>query len=243
MEFKLDASAADGALARLADRLEAAEPRSLRGTNPESLLISLSILFKSISDDELDRIRRLDGVLGFDMGAFVVAQDCANAMLDTLNKRDALRPTSNRRVEPATIEAAETLRARMLRLLAYHLDDDPKVATRLELIRAGQGHIDTARDLQKLAALYEEYTAQIQGDTRRYQAADIAEAYRLATAILGERTDSPKDDDARLADRQLRLTAVLNDAYAEIAAAAHFALRDSVRAKAFSSLYTLARSV
>ena len=242
MDFELNVANAEAAQARLQDRLDAAQPRDLRGLDPQGLVMGLAALIKSISADEADRLRTLDGVLGFAFERVQVLQDCALVLWHTLNARAALQPNKTQhRVAPKTIDAAEALRKRMLRLLAYHLDDSPKVERRLAEIRAGRGHVDTARDLQKLADLYGEFTAAIEGDARRYNANDATEAHRLAAEILGERTDGDADDEIRLNDRQRRINAVLAESHAEVVAAARFALRTSGRAEDFGSLHVLAR--
>jgi len=51
---------------------------------------------------------------------------------------------------------AQAARAKMLRVLEYHMGDVADVAADLEYIRSGAGYQDVASDLRMLADLYED---------------------------------------------------------------------------------------
>jgi hypothetical protein len=82
------------------------------------------------------------------------------------------------------VEAAFTVRGRMLKALEYNLEGDEDATRRLAGIRAGAGHLDLANDLQALAAMYREFKAEVEHDRKNYRKGDRAEAQKLAEQIL-----------------------------------------------------------
>ena len=71
----------------------------------------------------------------------------------------------------------------MQRVAEYNLDHLPDVSLKLADIRAGNGHIDMADDLMRLAGLYESHAAILAADTLRYRAGDTGTAKQFAQAI------------------------------------------------------------
>lgn len=80
-------------------------------------------------------------------------------------------------------EALET-RRRMLKTLAYQLDEDPEAQRKLTSIRDGSGHVDTANDLLALADMYADYEDEVKDDTKNYRATDVKLARELADKII-----------------------------------------------------------
>ncbi|WP_437676153.1 hypothetical protein [Sorangium sp. So ce131] len=84
----------------------------------------------------------------------------------------------------ALVERASETRARMLKTLEYHLDDDPEAAAQLAHLRAGAGHLDLANDLSGAAAMYRKHHESIKHDKRNYRVEDEQDASALAEQIL-----------------------------------------------------------
>lgn len=92
-------------------------------------------------------------------------------------------------VAPRVVTEATVLKAKMLKVLEYHLEDEEALAE-CAGIRSGMGYLDLAQDLRRLAALYMDWRELLAADRRRYAAADEKEALRLADEL------SPQDPGA-----------------------------------------------
>ncbi len=145
--------------------------------------------------------------------------------------------SSSAQVPPKIVSAALELRRGMIKVVDYHLGDDPVIANELTGIRAGSGHVDTANDLAELADLYETHYALLSLDKRHFRAQDTAEARRLSDAIydhLGRSAEIREWLEARN-----RVFALLKRSHAEVLAAASFLFRNEPHQLArFPSLYT-----
>lgn len=122
----------------------------------------------------------------------------------------------------------------MLDVCAYHFRDDAALRAQVDDIRSGQGYLDLAEDLHRLAGLYRGQAATLKQDLRFYREGDAKDALDLSGGITRElRSQGPQ------AAREVAwLTfAVLAALYAEVARAAHFLLREAGEA-AFPSLIT-----
>jgi hypothetical protein len=91
------------------------------------------------------------------------------------------------------VAEAAALRARMLKVAGYFLDDDPEHAPEVAAIRAGTGYKDVANDLYALASLYAKYKALFAHDRRHCRAGDAREAKRLADSIIASLGGSGSD--------------------------------------------------
>ncbi len=112
----------------------------------------------------------------------------------------------------------------MLEVCAYHFRDDAALRAQVDDIRSGQGYLDLAEDLSRLAGLYRAQAATLKQDLRFYRANDATDALDLSGRITrGLRSQGPQ------AAREVawRTFAVLAALYAEVARAAHFLLRDA----------------
>jgi hypothetical protein len=89
-------------------------------------------------------------------------------------------------VAAALHHEATTLRARMLRVLEYHLGDDAALAARMAAIRGGKGSIDLRNDLLALAELYRQHHAELADDRRHYRADDADSATRMAAEVTSQ---------------------------------------------------------
>lgn len=146
--------------------------------------------------------------------------------------------TSGARLPVELVTAASALRGRMLDVCAYHFRDDAALRAQVDDIRGGQGYLDLAEDLSRLAGLYRDQAATLKQDLRFYRADDAKDALDLAGHITRElRRQGPQ------AAREVawRSFAVLAALYAEVARGAHFLLREAGQAT-FPPLYSVARA-
>lgn len=175
----------------------------------------------------------------FDHSALADLRPAAEAVLWTqtqLAQVDA--GASGARLPVDLVAEASALRGRMLDVCAYHFRDDAALRAQVDDIRSGQGYLDLAEDLSRLAGLYRAQAATLKQDLRFYRAADATDAFDLSGRITRElRSQGPQ------AAREVawRTFAVLAALYAEVARAAHFLLRDAGPA-AFPPLYAVSRA-
>jgi len=94
----------------------------------------------------------------------------------------ALAASSEASVPEQTITEASGVRKRMLGVVTYQLGEDPAHSAHVQAIVSGQGHLDTASDLDMLADLYHSEHARLSKDTK-FQKDDELSARRLAAAI------------------------------------------------------------
>jgi hypothetical protein len=146
------------------------------------------------------------------------------------------------RVPVALIDDATGVKRRMLKVASYYLEDDPDGAAEVADIRQGTGYADLARDLQRLAALYEQHAATFASDRRYYRAADRAEAGRLANEIVRALGEASADDHATWTDYVARAWTLLLAIYGEVSAAGRWLYRREDAERRFPSLYRVARS-
>lgn len=136
------------------------------------------------------------------------------------------------------VSEATKLRADMLTVCEYHFRGNTKLSAQVEDIRSGQGYLDLAEDLKRLAGLYRAEKATLKQDLRFYRAADEAHALHLAKRITSElRIQGPQ------AAREMawRAWALLVELYGEIERGAHFLLREEA-ATAFPPLHSVGRT-
>lgn len=137
------------------------------------------------------------------------------------------------------IDDATALRARMLKLVDYHLADQPRLKAEIDDIRSGHGYLDLAEDLRRLAALYRSEHAALHADTRFYRLEDAESAGTFAQRIVSElRTQGA----GQARDQAWRTWALVRELYEEVAGAARFLLRRQGGEAAFPSLHTVGRT-
>ena len=175
----------------------------------------------------------------FDHSALDLLQPAAQAALWTQAQlAEAEAGASGARLPVELVAEASALRTRMLEVCAYHFRDDAALRAQVEDIRSGQGYLDLAEDLSRLAGLYRAQAATLKQDLRFYRAGDAKDALDFASRITRElRSQGPQA--AR--DVAWRTFAVLAALYAEVARGANFLLREAGEA-AFPSLITASRA-
>lgn len=145
---------------------------------------------------------------------------------------------SGARLPVELVAEASALRGRMLEVCAYHFRDDAALRAQVDDIRSGQGYLDLAEDLNRLASLYRAEAETLKQDLRFYRADDAKAALDLSGRITRElRSQGPQA--AR--DVAWRTFAVLAALYAEVARGARFLLREAGEA-AFPPLYSVCRA-
>jgi hypothetical protein len=150
---------------------------------------------------------------------------------------EALAGVPGTRLPVELLNEASALRGRMLEICAYHFRHDARLAAQTDDIRSGQGYLDLAEDLRRLAGLYRAERETLKQDLRFYRAADEGEALKLSQRILSElRSTGPQA--AR--ESAWRSWALLNQLYEEVARGGRFLLRDD--GASFPSLHTVGRS-
>jgi hypothetical protein len=159
----------------------------------------------------------------------------------TIRHQDASVLASTAKLSDELVAQATEKKQTMQRVIEYNLDHLPEVALKLADIRPGQGHIDLADDLVRLAGLYESHADILAADTHRYQAGDAATAKQLAQAINKVLGDGRYSDVRYWTDYLGRAWTFLVTTYEEVAAAGRWLFRDESGETRFPSLYTVGR--
>lgn len=136
----------------------------------------------------------------------------------------------------ALVEEALGLRARMLKVVGYHLGDREDMAAKIAHIISGTGYVDLARDLGELATFYDENEEELSQDTKHYRPADARDARRMTGRIvrlLGEKTESEWDD------AHNRSYGVADALYADIRPFAHAMFRRENPELFYPSLFSV----
>lgn len=132
--------------------------------------------------------------------------------------------TSTVRVDVALISEGAALRDRMLRVLDYYFQDDPLMQAELASIRSGQGYVDLASDLARVATHYTQHAAALAEDKRHYDPRDHARARGISKEILSALQSGT---DNSLVDLRNRAFTKLARVYARLKAAGDFIFADS----------------
>lgn len=158
-----------------------------------------------------------------------------------INLQDASVLASGAKLSDELLSRASILRQRMRRVLEYNADHLADVMLKLADIRGGNGYIDMADDLMRLARLYDAYRLILELDVRHYQADDAASAKRLSQAINQVLGDGRHSDAEYWNDYMGRAWTFLVTTYEEVAAAGRWLFRDENGEARFPSLYSVGR--
>jgi|GEM_PF-732582 len=150
---------------------------------------------------------------------------------------------SNAQLPAALASTAAEVKARMLRVVEYHLGDHPVAGPVAGAIRPGTGYLDLANDLVALGRLYADYRALLAHDEKGYAAGDEALAARLGGEIIVLLGGAPTPEQETWAEHQARAWTKLQADYAEVAAVGRFLKRgDDDVATSFPSLIAASRT-
>jgi hypothetical protein len=138
------------------------------------------------------------------------------------------------------VERSTTRKNRMLKVVEYHLGDDPTEAAEVAAIRAGTGYLDTATDLVRLAGLYLKHAPRLALDVVSYRASDEDDA-RADSAEIMRHLNAEGGAASRWAEMQSRVWTKLFESYEEVRAAGQFLFRHDARKDRFPSLFAAAR--
>jgi hypothetical protein len=164
---------------------------------------------------------------------------CAQALLWAQSRlAQAEAEPSTAKLPLNLVQESVSLRQRMIEVCAYQFRDDAHLQKQVDDIRAGQGYLDLAEDLRRLAALYRSEHAQLVHDQRFYHPGDADTALHLSQRITSE-LRIPRPDASR--ESVWRAFALLVQLYEEVARAARFLLREAGESD-FPSLFAIARS-
>lgn len=129
-----------------------------------------------------------------------------------------------RTLSEETNEAAKAVRARMLRVLEYHLGAAAKYQRVLSELRSRGGYQDLTNDLETLVDLYThpEVKAVLEQDTRWYRPEDVEEAVRLADEVFDALGVRGRNEVVRWQSQARACWTELNRTYEEVARAGRF---------------------
>lgn len=128
------------------------------------------------------------------------------------------------KVSAEVTASAQQVKERMLRLTKYYFADHKKLGREIADIVMGSGHIDRARDLERLADIVTEHQATLSSDTVNYRSTDVADARKYALAIRQSVEDTVP---GTWADNNRRAFTLLDRAYDEVCDAVEFVFRNS----------------
>ena len=132
--------------------------------------------------------------------------------------------TSEVRVDVALVTRGVELRERMLRVLTYYFEDDALMKAELADIRSGQGYVDLASDLARLATHYTQHAAALAADKKHYDPQDQVLARGVSKEILSALQRGADDS---IVDLRNRTFTKLARVYARLKAAGDFIFADS----------------
>ena len=119
---------------------------------------------------------------------------------------------------------AQELKARMQKLLEYHLGDRPLLARELADIRLGTGYSDLATDLQRYARLSDDHHEEVASDQKLFHKGDAKRARELSGQIVVA-LKSAMGDKASVTDLRNRAWTLLSRDHAEVVATGAFLFR------------------
>jgi hypothetical protein len=133
------------------------------------------------------------------------------------------------------------LRARMLRVIEYNLEEDADVVARVATIRQGGGYLDLANDLVAIAGIYKTRKKELSLDRKRYAPEDSKSAEAIAARLLAHlgTADRKKTD---WAEMQGRCWTLLQGAYDQLRRGGLFLTWNTEEERHFPSLIAASRS-
>lgn len=140
----------------------------------------------------------------------------------------AVATSSDAIVPPEVVRDAQAVRARMLRVATYYLEEHPRHGPLVAAIRSGAGLQDLANDLEELADLYHhpDVSTLIAKDPMYYRPDDPERARAFARTVFEGLGLLGESEAARATDLTQRAWTLLFRAYEELRALGQFAFRN-----------------
>ncbi|MCS6901535.1 MAG: hypothetical protein RMJ98_17600 [Myxococcales bacterium] len=133
------------------------------------------------------------------------------------------------------------LRARMLRVIEYNLEDDADIAAKVAMIRQGGGYLDLANDLVAVAEIYKARKKELALDRKHYLPKDSETAEVLASRLIAHLgTAERKKTD--WSEMQGRCWTLLQHAYEQLRRGGIFLTWNTEEERHFPSLVAASRS-
>jgi len=238
----IDPEGARQAFSTLQDRFDALEEYRRANVDFDRVAIKAAALGRMLRDSDLRARFASLPVAEFDIEQVDILEPAALAVwYVSLRLRDASVSSSAAMVPVELAGEATTVKQRMMLVLAYNLGEDGDVASKLDDIRSGTGHVDLAGDLMRLARLYEDHAAALGVDARHYRADDVETARRLAMSIHQILGDGLSGDREYWAEYRARAWTFLVNTYDEVSATGRWLLRNDDPDRRFPSLYAVGR--
>jgi hypothetical protein len=222
---------------KLRDALDRGQVFAPRGVEPEKVATF------GLDVDRMCQkaaVRERFGSLGpkaFDISILDQLGPTAKAVIHSrIALREQTAVTNDAKLPLDLAEKAFKVREAMLDLAAYHLKSDPPGAARVADIRLGTGYFDLARDLERLANLYEEKRPILSKDPY-FDAGHIQQARELVKQIRAELGAGEATRQNEALDDASRAWTVFVQTYEEIAAAGRFLWRKEGGDEMFPSLF------
>jgi type IV pilus assembly protein PilZ len=171
----------------------------------------------------------------FDLRSLEILAPSARAVLYILSRR---REETAEHIEEL-VEDAMKLRAKMLRVLDYHLDNERGVMALLDRMKNPET-LNLVSDLEKLADAYSAYDILLANDRRRYRLDDSAKARVLARALRENPPITFEHQD--WAPWLRRAWTALATAYADVCRAARYLFEDAESQRRFELLAQIPRT-
>lgn len=194
---------------------------------------SLRARFAALASVKEFELAKLDGLVDVAHAAWYARH---MQLLASATESEAQLPAS-------LVTTATALKARMMRVVEYHLGDHELAGPLVSAIRSGSGHQDLANDLIALARLYADYKGLLAHDKKDYQAADQKLAAATGDKIVELLGGGATQAQRTWTDRQARAWTRLDADYGEVRAAGRFLKRkeDDMEAT-FPSLVAASRA-
>jgi hypothetical protein len=238
----IDPNAAPVAFAMVQPRLDALTEVRATTTGLRKSLIHAASVGRTVQTPEVKAVFQTLPADRFDMRHVELLLPAALATWHTLLMLSAAAVLSTGAKVPEEILArAGVLKEVMFKVVDYVLGQVDGIKEQLADIRSGNGHIDRADDLMRLADLYDAHATALAADQIHYKAEDAVTARKLAHGIYKVLGDGRSSDARYWSEYQARAWTFLLETYDEVAAAGRWLYRHENGEARFPSLYAVGR--
>ena len=213
-----DDRAAWEALRPVLAALDPASSSALRGNLQLAGITALRVAAYVARPEMRSRFALLAQVKFFDMANLDGIATAARAAIYCSHRYKLTHATrSEARLTPELDGASTALRNRMFALVEHNLNDDPKIAPRIDAIRPGTGYLDRANDLSGLADIYRDRPEVVRLDGKWFRATDEAAARAMSAQIFAVLGVGIPVDGVEWFAEQHRAWVNLNACYSQVA--------------------------